>query len=325
MNRQVHLVRYPVGAPRAEDFAIADAPMPTPRDGEVLLRVDCLGLDPFPRLRMRADSRVGPPLPLNQVVDGRGIATVIASRHADFGTGDVVAADTGWQHFTVLPGDRLQRLDLALGPRREHLSLLGPSGLTALFVTERAARPGEMLAMAPAAGSVGILAGQIARLLGAHSLGIGASTAQTAALPDLGYDEAISVDDVLEGKIGCEINAFIDGVGGALHDAVLLRLAPHARIVLLGFIAGYNDAGPPRYGNMLPLLMKRATLTGFLLADHEPRFAEARRRLAAWRDAGQLRAVEAVHDGLAATPAAFAGLFGDAPPGKQIVRLTEEA
>jgi NADPH:quinone reductase len=117
------------------------------------------------------------------------------------------------------------------------------------------------------------------------------------------------------------VHGFIDGVGGLLHDAVVQRLALHARVILLGFIAAYNEATPPVYGSALPILFKRALVSGFLLADHAADFGRARTTLAAMLDAGTLRAVETFHHGLAGTPAAFAGLFGEPPPGKQIVRL----
>lgn len=319
MNRQIQLVRYPSGLPQPSDFAEVSATMPVPGPGEMLVRVECLGLDPFPRLRMRADSRVGPPLPLDTVVDGRGVGIVIASNHPDFAAGDAVAADTGWQQFAAIPGAAAQRLDLAFGPIERHLSTLGPSGLTAFFTCEAIGpRAGLTLAIAPAAGSVGVIAGQLARAAGARIIGLVASAAQADFLTgQLGFDAAVTDPARIEEPV----HGFIDGVGGALHEAVVAKLALHARIVLLGFIAGYNDAAPPVYGTALPLLFKRATVSGFLLADHAPDFARARTALAAMLDDGRLRPVETLHAGLAATPAAFAGLFGDPAPGKQIVRL----
>jgi NADPH-dependent curcumin reductase CurA len=319
MNRQIHLVRYPQGSPSVADFAEVAAPMPVAGDGELLVGVACLGLDPFPRLRMRADSRVGPPLPLNQTVEGRGVGTVLASNHPDFVAGDAVAADTGWQQFAVVPAASVQRLNLALGPLERHLSTLGPSGLTAYFTTQAIAlAPGKTLAIAPAAGSVGVIAGQLARAAGARVIGLVASEAQARFLTEtLGFDLALTDPAAIEEPV----NAFIDGVGGALHDAVVARLALHARIVLLGFIAGYNDASPPVYGAALPILFKRATVSGFLLADHAADFASARAELARMLDDGRLQPVETIHHGLSATPAAFAALFGEADPGKQIVCL----
>lgn len=319
MNRQIHLIRYPDGMPTPGDFVEVAAPMPVAGPGEILVRVAALGLDPFPRLRMRADSRVGPPVPLNQVVEGRGVGIVIASNHDDFSIGDGVAADTGWQDYCAVPGADAQKLDLELGPIERHLSTLGPSGLTAFFAVERVApQPGETMVIAPAAGSVGVLAGQLAREAGARVIGLVASQAQADFLVEaLGFDAAFTSVDQLAEPVDC----FIDGVGGALHDAVVGKLALRARVLLLGFIAAYNQAAPPTYGTALPILFKRATVSGFLLADHTADFGHARAAIAAALAAGTLSPVEAIHHGLTSTPAAFAGLFGEPLPGKQIVRL----
>lgn len=323
MNRQVQLIRYPQGVPTPGDFALVDAPIPQPGPGEVLLGVDCLGLDPFPRLRMRADSRVGPPLPLGKVVDGRSIATVLASRHSGLRPGDVVHADTGWQSHAVLAGDGLLPLDLALGRREAQLSVLGPSGLAGWFTAGWAARAGENLVIAPVAGSVGVVAAQLALAAGARVIGITASARQADwAARELGIT-AHTADAVLAHGLGEVVHGFIDGVGGRLHDMVIPAMAPCGRVLLLGFIAGYNDAGPPAYGGAGPVLMRRLAMQGFLLADHAPRFAEARAGLAQALGCGRLRAFETIHRGLDATPAAFAGLFADPPPGKQIVRVSD--
>jgi len=319
LNRQIHLIRYPQGMPTPGDFIETDAPMPVPGAGEILVCVTALGLDPFPRLRMRADSRVGPPVPLNQVVEGRGVGTVVASNHDDFSIGDSVAADTGWQAYCVVPVANAQKLDLGLGPIERHLSTLGPSGLTAFFAVERVApQPGETIVIAPAAGSVGVLAGQLAKAAGARVIGLVASPAQADFLvQSLGFHAAFTSADQLAEPVDC----FIDGVGGALHDAVVGKLALRARVLLLGFIAAYNQPAPPSYGNAVPILFKRATVSGFLLADHAADFGRARTAIAAALLAETLKPVEAIHHGLASTPAAFAGLFGEPLPGKQIVRL----
>lgn len=323
MNRQVHLLRYPAGVPTPDDFALVDAPLPAPADGEVLLGVDCLGLDPFPRLRMRADSRVGPPLPLGQVVDGRGIATVLESRHPALRPGDVVHADTGWQSHVVLAGDGLMPLDMAAGNRAAQLSVLGPSGLTGWFTADWAARAGETLVIAPAAGSVGVVAAQLATAAGAQVIGITASAGQADWLRTHLGIAAHTTADVLQNGLGAPIHALIDGVGGALHDRLISAMAPGGRVLLLGFIAAYNDAAPPAWGGAMPILMRRLQVQGFLLADQAPRFAEARAGLAAALASGALRPFQTIHHGLAATPAAFAGLFGDPPPGKQIVQVSD--
>jgi NADPH-dependent curcumin reductase CurA len=323
MNRQVHLIRYPDGVPTPADFALAEAPMPVPGAGEVLLGVDCLGLDPFPRLRMRADSRLGPPVPLNAVVDGRGIATVLESRCAGLEPGDVVHADTGWQTHVALPGAGLEPLDLSLGRREAHLSVLGPSGLTGWLTARWAARAQQTLVIAPAAGSVGVVAAQLAVAAGARVIGITASDAQAAWVEGELRISALPSAALLANGLAEPVHGFIDGVGGALHDAVIRAMAPQGRVLLLGFIAGYNEKGPPHYGSAAPLLLKRLTAQGFLLADYCADFADARAGLGRALASGGLRAFETIHQGIETTAEAFAGLFADPPPGKQIIRISD--
>ncbi|MBA3895569.1 MAG: NADP-dependent oxidoreductase [Sphingomonadaceae bacterium] len=326
MSRRIVLRAFPAGAPTAADFEIVDGSAPTLADGEVLLEVTHLSMDPFPRLRMCDKPMAGPPIRPGELVDSRGIGRVLESRHPDFHAGDYAAGDVGWQEQVALPADRLHKLDLSLGLPQQHLGILGPSGLTAYFATHEVGRPRdrETVLIAPAAGSVGSLAGQIAALDGARVIGAGRGDRQCAALVDeLGFGAAIDSDQPAELDRAAPdgIDLFIDGVGGALHDAVLARLNPRARIVLLGFISSYNDDAPPRYGNAASILFRRARMEGFLLADWEPRFADARRQLSRWLESGAIRPVESLWHGLDQAPAAFASLFAAAPPGKQIVIL----
>lgn len=325
MSAEIILTRYPgERIDPAADFALVDAPAPAPGEGEVLVRVTHLSMDPFPRMRMRADSRVGPPMALGRAVEGRGIGTVIESRHPAFRAGEHVAGETGWRELAVLPGDQLSGLEATGAPPERHLSVLGPSGLTAYFVAHVLGRPqpGQTVVIAPAAGSVGVLAGQIAKRSGARVIGIGSGSQCTALKETLGFDEAVDHAAIDPAALG-SVDLFIDGVGGPTHDAVLAAMAPRGRVILLGFIAGYGE-GPRPYGSMLPALMKRLQVEGFLLADWRDRFGEAKTQLAEWLGSGAIRPVETIWEGLDKAPAAFAALFGDAAPGKQIVRLFKE-
>jgi len=323
---QIVLRRYPDGAPTPSDFEATGLDVPEPGDGEVLVEVTHLSMDPFPRLRMQPRPPVGPPLPLGEAVDGRGLGRVVASRFAGLAVGDMIAGDVGWRTHAVLPGDRAKRLDPGLGPPERHLSALGPSGMTAYFAMHVVGAPeaGSTVVIAPAAGSVGSLAGQIAGLAGARVVGIGARSQAAALTGALGFDAAVDHRDLAAGlAAACPdgVDLFLDGVGGPAHDAVVARMNPRGRVVLLGFIAGYNDGGPPAYGTAAPILFKRLRVEGFLLADWQARFDEALRQMSAWLGSGELRPVEHVWMGLEQAPAAFAALFGDAPPGKQIVRV----
>jgi len=320
MNRRIALARYPDGVPVADDFATEECVVPDLGDGQLLVEVAHLSMDPFPRLRMRADSRAGPPMQIGETVGGRGVGRVVASKHADWRVGDWVYGEVGWQTLVAIDARNCERIDVGLAEPQHYLGVLGPSGLTAYMTTVALGNiaPGETIAFAPAAGSVGSIAGQVARVHGARTVGI-ASAAQLPALGKLGYD--LAIDYAAPDNCPDGVDLFIDGVGGALHDALIGKLRTRGRVVLLGFIAGYNTAGPPIYGQAVPVLMKRARVDGFLLADWSHRFGEARAALAGWLASGDLVPVETVWRGLDTAPAAFAALFGDAAPGKQIVSL----
>ena len=313
MRREVRLVRAPVGTIATHDFAVVEAALPELGDGEVRVEVHYLSMDPVVRLRLGA-------LPVGTVVPGRGVGRVVASRAPDLAEGNLVYGEVGWTDSAVLPASMLEVLPATDVPTHHHLNALGPTGLAAWCVVEQAApQAGETVLIAPGAGAVGSLAAQLALHRGAQVAGTGIGAAQHAYLAGLGV-AAVSPDDA-------ELPAadvLIDGVGGGFHDRAVAALNPRGRVVLLGFLAAYGEPGPPRYGNMGPVLMKRASVHGFLLADHLHRADEARAELAALIASGVLRPAETIWDGLEQAGAAFAALFADAPPGKQLVRVRSE-
>ena len=316
--KAIHLIAYPEAAPTPAHFLAVNEPDPVPADGEVLIEILALGMDPAVRMRMSPHSRMGRPLPLHTAVAGRGVGRVVSSHHADFGPGDLVMGELGWRTHAALPAGTLERLPVSPHRPHAHLSALGPTGLAAWLAVEAVTpRAGETVVIAPAAGAVGSLAAQIARNAGARVIGLARGEAQLAYLSALGIEAADADGDLAPLVPGVDI--FIDGVGGALHDRVLAHLNVKARVLLIGCIAGYNDAAPPRYGNAAPILFRRATMQGFLLADHMARAPEARAALAAAIADGTLVPAETLWRGLEQAPRAFAALFGDAPPGKQIV------
>lgn len=320
--RAICLGRYPDGPPDPADFDLRELPDPVPGAGEVLVRVTHLSMDPLPRVRMSATPSLGAPMALGAPVEGRGVGIVIESRADGFRPGDPVIGELGWQTRAALPADRLARIEG--GQPHQHLNALGPTGLAAWFAIERLdPRGGETLLVAPAAGAVGSLACQIAR---ARAPGLrivagvlGAAQAAFAAAQGHEPIDCAAADWSVPGGV----DAAIDGVGGAFHEQLLVQIKPRARLLLLGYVSGYGG-GPPRYGNAGAILMKRARMEGFLLADHMDRAGQARRDIETLLADGRLRPVERIHRGLAAAPAAFASLFGAAVPGKQIVELEED-
>lgn len=325
--QRVILARYPHGVPVQQDFALEDFVPAEPGPGELLVRVTHLSMDPFPRLRMSERSAAGPPMRLGATVEGRGVGQVIASRASGWSEGDWLIGEPGWQGIATIAAADAERIDVSLGEPSLHLGALGPSGLTAWLTVFALGglHAGETMVFAPAAGAVGSIAGQIAALMGARAIGI-ASAGQVDALAGLGYAGSLDHEriDRFAELLADGVGLFVDGVGGPVHEAVLPFLKPRSRVVLLGFISGYNDSAPPRYGNAAPVLMKRARMEGFLLADWSDRFDEARTALSAWIREGDLRNVETIWPGLARAPEAFSALFGNTRPGKQIISIEDE-
>jgi NADPH-dependent curcumin reductase CurA len=315
------LLRYPQGTPRPEDFGPRDLPDPVPGNGEVLVQVTHLSMDPLPRVRMQERSPVGPAMRIGAPVEGRGVGRVLHSNDPGLASGDMVVGELGWQSLCAIPAARLVRVDG--GRPEDHLNALGATGLAAWFVVDRLApRDGESLLVAPAAGAVGSLVCQMAQALapGVKVTGTAVGTRQATFIETLGV-QPLTPEAAWPRPVG--IDLFVDGVGGAFHDRMIAHLAPRARVLLLGFVSAYGDDAPPQYGNAAAILMKRARLEGFLLADHMDRADEARAGIARWLADGTLRPAETVHHGLASAATAFAGLFADSPPGKQIVELED--
>lgn len=316
------LTRYPAAMPLAEDFALRELPDPVPAAGEVLVQVTYLSMDPMPRLRMQQKPPFGPPMALGVPVEGRGVGRVLASDAPGFAPGDHVVGELGWRTRASLSAAALTRIEGGLP--HHHLNALGATGLAAYFIVEGLfPRLAETLLMAPAAGAVGSLVCQIARHVApdARIVGTAVGDAQTEFLRTIGVQPLDSQDD-WPGPGG--IDAFVDGVGGAFHERMLAHLNPRARVLLLGFVSGYAADALPRYGNAAAILMKRARMEGFLLADHMDRADQARARLAGWIADGTLKPAETIHYGLESAGIAFASLFADSRPGKQIVELEDQ-
>jgi NADPH-dependent curcumin reductase CurA len=333
MNRQLQLTAYPTDVPALEHFSLVERAIPTAAEGEALVRTLWLGLDPFPRMQMTGQPGGPPQLPLGSVMIGRGVAQVIESRRPDLTPGQIIVCEPGWQDYALVPASAPtpQRLDPATAPIQTALGVLGPSGLTAwctLFGVA-ALQPGETVIVTAAAGSVGSTACQLARAHGARVVAIGGGADQLAFLREtLGVDAALdyqATDDLAGALVAaCPGGAQValDTVGGATHEAIVRAMAPRGRLVMAGFISGYAGARP-RYTDPHAVIMKRLTLSGFLLADHAAQFEAARAALAEGLAVGALRAFETITDGLENAPTAFGALFGAARPGKHLVRVAQ--
>lgn len=329
-NRRIVLRRYPTGVPVPEDFEVVVAPLGEPADGEVLVATHWLSMDPLPRMRMDPNATFPAPLPLGALVVGRGVGVVEASRASGFAPGDWVAGELGWQSHATVPAAGLRRVEPGAGDVQTALGVLGPSGITAWCLVNVAAcvRAGDTVVVAAAAGSVGSVAVQLAKVAGARVVGIVGGPRQAEFVMQIGADATVdhrspSLAADLTAALPQGADVFLDSVGGRLHEAVMERLAPHARVIAFGFISAYTASAGAQseYGRIYELIRRRATLSGFLVGDHVARFPEALASLSALLREGRLKNAESVSEGLESAPAAFARLFATDPVGKQLVRI----
>ncbi|WP_093316177.1 NADP-dependent oxidoreductase [Sphingomonas jatrophae] len=321
--------------PRGEDFASAltliDLPEPVPAPGQVTITADYLSLDAGTRMWMtpRTDS-YQPPIPLGSIVPGQVLGRVIASQADGFAPGDLVRAFGQWADISCVDAatSGLVKLDESVADPLLHLGPLGMNGWTALVGIEEVGRtqPGDTVLVSAAAGATGMLAAQIARILGARAIGIAGGARKCVFLTeDLGLDAAIDhrTPDVAAAVAAAApggVNVYFENVGGALLDAVLPNMAHYGRIALCGLVANYAEVqpGPARFDQVLA---RRLQITGFFSPDFAHRGPELTARLRTWVDKGQLTMPFAVTDGLDNLLTAYAGLFEGTNIGKTVVRV----
>lgn len=332
-NRQVLYVRQPRGRLTEDCFRLAEAPLPCPALGEVLVRNRFLSVDPYQRRQMLGVRGYPTELRLGGVMTGRGVAEVVGSRHPDWREGDAVLGDFGWQHYAAAPVAALRRVDATVRPLSLHLGLLGASGETAWYglVQLGRPRPRETVVVSAAGGAVGSAAGQIARLLGARSVGIAGGAEKCArAVQDFGYDTCLDhrapeLQEAVAIAAPEGVGVYFDNVGGAVLDAVLPSLAMGARVPLCGLAAHYNATEPLAFRNLMRLLDQCVTVTGFRIGLVAPALREeARQQLLAWWREGRLRAAETVTSGIETAPAALVGVLDGGHLGKRVVQLGED-
>lgn len=337
-NRRILLAARPRGLPTAQDFRLDHAPIPSPGDGQVLLRTLYLSLDPYMRNLMdEAGTSYAPGLGLDQPMMGGTVSRVVASRHAGFRPGELVLGNAGWQDYALADAAGLMALD---GLAQPSLALggLGMTGFTAYvgLLDIGQPKPGDTVVVAAATGAVGAVVGQIARLKGARAVGIaGGADKCRYAVEELGFDACLDhrapdLDGRLAAACPDGIDVYFESVGGVVLDAVLPLLNDHARVPVCGVIAHYNDDAPPPGPDRRPqllatVLQKRIRLQGFIILDHyADRFAAFRGDMQAWLDAGQIKLREDRVEGLEHAPAAFIGLLEGRNFGKLVVRVADD-
>jgi NADPH-dependent curcumin reductase CurA len=330
---QILLAARPEGLPKAGDFEKVTAPVPSPAAGEVLVRSIYLSLDPAMRGWMTDRPSYIPPVELGAVMRGLAIGEVVESGDPGFRPGQKVSGIVGWQEYATLPAEELTpipegvALPLALGP-------LGMTGMTAYFGLLDVGNPkaGETVLVSGAAGAVGSLVGQIAKIQGCRVVGVAGSEDKCRWLTqDLGFDAAIDykttedMSDAMRQACPKGIDVFFDNVGGQILEIALARLNRRARVVICGAISIYNATDPPPGpANYLSLLVNRARMEGFIVFDYQQRYGEAAEAISRWLQEGKIQARYDIVEGLENAPQALLRLFDGSNTGKLMVRVGPE-
>jgi len=331
--RRIVLASRPVGEPKAADFRIEDCPVPTPADGQVLLRTIWLSLDPYMRGRMSDAASYAAPVPIGGVMEGGTVSEVIGSSNPGFAKGDVVLSRAGWQTHVLSDGKGLAKIDPKIAPISTAVGVLGMPGMTAYtgLLDIGQPKPGETVVVAAASGAVGSAVGQIARIKGARAIGIaGGKDKCDYVTKEFGFDACLDHRDpdlAAKLKEACPkgIDVYFENVGGVVFEAAFPLLNAFARVPVCGLIAHYNDtqAAAPKWAGamMRTILTKRLTFRGFIVSDFAARHGDFLRDMSAWVREGKVKYKEFVTEGLDSAPAAFIGLLKGANFGKQLVRV----
>ena len=330
-NHQVRLAARPVGLPAPADWRFTEEPVPEPADGELLVRVDYLSLDPAMRGWMNEGKSYIRPVAIGEVMRAGAGGTVIRSKHPKFREGDVVTGGFGVQEYAISDGKGVNKVDTRFVGLPTYLGTLGMPGMTAYFglLDIGKPRPGQSVVVSGAAGAVGSVVGQIARIKGCRAIGIaGGADKCRLVVEEFGFDAAIDykhedVKAALKQHCPDGIDVYFDNVGGEILDAALARLARGARGVICGAISQYNStAGMKGPANYMSLLVNRASMTGMVVFDYADRYGDAAREMAGWIAAGKLKAKEdIVAGGVAAFPDALLKLFRGENTGKRVLRV----
>jgi leukotriene B4 12-hydroxydehydrogenase/15-oxo-prostaglandin 13-reductase len=331
MNRQFVLAERPVGMPTESTFKIVETPLPDLKDGEVLVKALYLSVDPYMRGRISGMKSYAAPVEVGGVMVGGGVARVVESKNPKFNVGDVVEIYMGWQEHAISDGKGLRKLDQALAPVSTALGVLGMPGLTAYFglLDVCAPKAGETVVVSGAAGAVGSLVGQIAKIKGCRVVGIAGEDDKIEWIKrecgfDAGFNYKTTEDYGAALKELCPkgVDVYFDNVGGAITDAVMLQLNTHARVSICGQISQYNNAKPEMGPRLLSMLIvARAKVQGFLVTDYASRFGEGLLEMAGWLKSGQIKYREDIVDGFENMPKAFIGLLSGANTGKRLVKV----
>lgn len=335
-NHRIRLNSRPVGAPTAENFLHDEVPVESPGEGQVLLRTLYLSLDPYMRGRMSDAKSYAKPVELGEVMVGATVSEVVESQSPDFEPGDIVLGYGGWQEYSIEPASQLRRIDPEIAPISTALGVLGMPGFTAYagLLEIGMPKPGETVAVAAATGPVGSAVGQIAKIVGATSVGIAGGPAKVNHLKELGFDIVLdhrspNFKEELAEAVPQGIDVYFENVGGKVLEAVVPLLNPFARVPVCGLVSSYNltelPPGPDRTGLLMgAILRKSLTFRGFIQSEFVDRLGEQfLHDMSTWIQEGRIRYREDIRSGLDRAPEYFNELLTGGNFGKMVVAVGE--
>lgn len=332
MNTQLKLAERPLGVPTPSTWKIEKSPIPTPADGQFVVKIEYISLDPAMRGWINDARSYIPPVQIGEVMRAGSVGQVTESKHPDFQKGDYVYGHGGVQQFVLTNGKGWYKVDPKIAPLPMFLGTLGMPGFTAYFGLLEHGMPkaGETVLVSGAAGAVGSLVGQIAKIKGCRAVGIaGGEEKCKYLLEELGFDGAIDYknENVKAGiKRECPkgVDVYFDNVGGDILDAALTRINMHARIVICGAISQYNNTTPVKGpSNYLSLLVNRARMEGFVVFDHTKNYGEAAQEMGGWIKEGKLKSKEDIYEGIENFHETFLRLFSGEKLGKLVLKVSE--
>lgn len=332
ISQQILLKSYPIGAPTEDNFASVKTPISEPGDGEVLNRTIYLSLDPYMRGRMSDRASYASPVALGSVMVGSTVSQVVKSNHSQFSVGDFVVGYDGWQSYSIAKGETLRKLDPNQLPLSYALGITGMPGMTAYFALFDIGKPkaGETMVVSAASGAVGSVVGQIAKIKKCRAVGIvGSDEKCDYLINELGFDACINrktqdLNSALQAACPNGIDIYVDHTAGPILEAVLQQINLGARIPLVGLISQYNAKTLPPGPNLMPLLINRALIKGFLVGDYQERHAEFIEDMSQWLQDGKLKYKQDIVKGLENAIHAFIGLFQGDNFGKLIVQISDD-
>jgi NADPH-dependent curcumin reductase CurA len=331
MNHTILLNKRPVGKPLLSDFKFVSEEKPEIQAGEILLKASYVSVDPYLRGRMNAAKSYIAPFELQKPISSGLIAQVVESNHTGFSQGEYVSGMLEWKEYQKSNGQGLYKVDANKAPLSAYLGVLGITGLSAFLGLSEIGKPkkGETIVVSGAAGAVGSVAGQIAKIKGCRVVGIAGTEEKCALLTsEFGFDAAINyrttgnMRKAIATACPDGVDVYFDNVGGDISDTVLMNINPFARIAVCGAISVYNETSQPKGISVQPFLIKnRVLMQGFIVSDYAAKFPKALIQLSQWLAEGLLTYTETIVEGFDQIPQAFLDLFEGKNKGKMVVKI----